>query len=352
MAPPKRSCSVSDASVCNSCKKPTSSDLKCELCETSYHPACAVRVKGLKIVGFNIFRCPGCVEPNVADTLNEHEQLKKSHVLLEHTNNTLNQVILKLMESQDSLNEELIKINRRLNVLTSEISVDRYTDCPISISTEANATVNKHTNTFEQNGTSINIVRKRQNSNTSTGQTFNNVPHLGYPNAVLTEPNFSSSINNNNVANAHQNNKISDSTLGANEPERASSNDWKTFLRKKRQQRQAGTNMDSGDFVSNKSNAKKKIWLFLSRVKPTITDDVIKSYIANKTKSDVNIEVKQCKVKKENATSNYFMVGVEPELKDLVYDQAFWPRGIMYQRFDFSLGRNFLAPHQALQTQT
>lgn len=108
--------------------------------------------------------------------------------------------------------------------------------------------------------------------------------------------------------------------------------------------------MDSGDIESNKSNAKKKIWLFLSRVKRTIKNDVIKSYIANKTTPDTNIEVKQCKVKRENATSNYFMVGVNPELKDLVYDQAFWPMGIMYQRFDFSLGRNFLAPHEALQT--
>lgn len=132
---------------------------------------------------------------NFADTLNKNEQLKKSYVLLEHTNNTLNQVILKLMESQDRLNEEVIKINRRLNLLISEFSVGyRYTDCPISISTEANATVNKHTNRIEPNGTTTNIIQNRQNSNTSTvstGQTFNNVLHSGYLNAVLAELDFS-----------------------------------------------------------------------------------------------------------------------------------------------------------------
>nr|CAI5829153.1 unnamed protein product [Callosobruchus analis] len=35
------------------------------------------------------------------------------------------------------------------------------------------------------------------------------------------------------------------------------------------------------------------------------------------------------------------MVGVDPNLKDTVYDTNFWPCGIMFSRFNFGLGKNF-----------
>ncbi|CAH2004952.1 unnamed protein product [Acanthoscelides obtectus] len=36
------------------------------------------------------------------------------------------------------------------------------------------------------------------------------------------------------------------------------------------------------------------------------------------------------------------MVGVNPELKDKIYNTAFWPKGVAFGRFNFGLGRNFL----------
>nr|CAI5830812.1 unnamed protein product [Callosobruchus analis] len=36
------------------------------------------------------------------------------------------------------------------------------------------------------------------------------------------------------------------------------------------------------------------------------------------------------------------MVGLDPNLKETVYDTSFWPRGVLFSRFNFGLGRNFL----------
>nr|CAI5836358.1 unnamed protein product [Callosobruchus analis] len=36
------------------------------------------------------------------------------------------------------------------------------------------------------------------------------------------------------------------------------------------------------------------------------------------------------------------MVGVEVNLQDVVYSETFWQSGVSFQRFYFSLGRNFL----------
>jgi len=36
------------------------------------------------------------------------------------------------------------------------------------------------------------------------------------------------------------------------------------------------------------------------------------------------------------------MVGLKTELKNLAYDENFWPAGVAFSRFNFTLGRRFL----------
>ena len=114
---------------------------------------------------------------------------------------------------------------------------------------------------------------------------------------------------------------------------------------KKKAERKKGSREEPGDFASAKPvNSDKKIWLFLSKIKATVTENIIKHYITSQTGANANeVEVKFCEVKKPNDQHKSFMIGVKPDLRELVYGEKFWPAGITFQRFDFALGRNFLA---------
>lgn len=45
------------------------------------------------------------------------------------------------------------------------------------------------------------------------------------------------------------------------------------------------------------------------------------------------------------------MIGVEPQLLQQVYDPNFWPRKVIFSRFDFRLGKRFLDQPQHKQGQ-
>lgn len=100
---------------------------------------------------------------------------------------------------------------------------------------------------------------------------------------------------------------------------------------------------NSGDFqAARKDSQNNKIWLFISKVKNTVTEDTVRNYIMKQTKSSLeDIHVKLC-IPKHEIAKRRFMIGVNPEYKDLVYSTEFWPRGVAFERFNFGLGRNFL----------
>lgn len=132
-------------------------------------------------------------------------------------------------------------------------------------------------------------------------------------------------------------------------------NNWKIRLQRNKANRKVGTKIPDGDLEASKpQNAPKRIWLFVSGIKLSITEKNVMDYIrknANNVHED-EIEVKLCEVKNSNKSHQSFMVGVNPNLKELVYAENFWPAGISFQRFNFSLGRNFLGKNQQKPLQT
>lgn len=103
-------------------------------------------------------------------------------------------------------------------------------------------------------------------------------------------------------------------------------------------------NNDSDDssnfFVGQSEKKNKKVWLFLSRIKDHVSEDMIKEYI--KRKSDLNDE----DVTVKHIPTNYdvkrkdckcFQVGVKFELKDIVYQSDYWPARVAFTRFKFNL---------------
>lgn len=87
----------------------------------------------------------------------------------------------------------------------------------------------------------------------------------------------------------------------------------------------------------------KKIWIFVSKVKSDVTEEIIRNYIVRNGKTTADeISVKKCVPKVVKSQKGYFMVGVSPTLKETIYKPEFWPKGVAFQRFNFAMGRNFL----------
>lgn len=99
-----------------------------------------------------------------------------------------------------------------------------------------------------------------------------------------------------------------------------------------------------GNFEASnyKPPEQKKIWLFISKTKSTVTEEIVQTYIASKgkvNKEDVKVKLLQTKVTRKN---NCFLIGVPFSLKEAVYSDDFWPQGVQYERFNFRIGKHFL----------
>lgn len=111
--------SSSESSVDNNCKncaRPVKSEVKCVKCGSLYHPSCVVRVKGVKVVGYNELLCNGC---NVVDD-EEKCSLEEKYDHLTRENDLLNNLLLQLMDNNGLLRENSYLLEEKLMSLTSE----------------------------------------------------------------------------------------------------------------------------------------------------------------------------------------------------------------------------------------
>lgn len=98
----------------------------------------------------------------------------------------------------------------------------------------------------------------------------------------------------------------------------------------------SGENAFSGRDASN-----KKAWLFVSRVKDTVTEEIVRKYIASKTNAAAEeLVVKQISTTYQRKDSKCFQIGIKFGLKDLLYTQEFWPSGVAFRRYRFDLNEN------------
>ncbi|CAH0553842.1 unnamed protein product [Brassicogethes aeneus] len=89
-----------------------------------------------------------------------------------------------------------------------------------------------------------------------------------------------------------------------------------------------------GTSFTGRLNTDKKAWLFISRVKDSVSDDDIKKHISSKTKcNESDIVVKCINTKYEKKDSKCFQVGVNFALKDQLYETNFWPVGVAFRRY-------------------
>lgn len=97
----------------------------------------------------------------------------------------------------------------------------------------------------------------------------------------------------------------------------------------------------------------RKLWLFISRTKSTVDENIVRDYIARKgNEKPGNISVKLLQTRTKAKDNNCFLVGVPLNMRETIYMQEFWPRGIQFQRFNFKLGQHFLNPNTEVPLNT
>ena len=93
-------------------------------------------------------------------------------------------------------------------------------------------------------------------------------------------------------------------------------------------------------FCGKPESTDKKVWLFVSRVKDTVTEDNIKTYIQKKTNladNDVTVVKFPTKYDSIRKDCKCFKVGIKFDLKDKVYENDFWPSRVAFSRFKFDI---------------
>lgn len=94
----------------------------------------------------------------------------------------------------------------------------------------------------------------------------------------------------------------------------------------------------------------KKIWLFITKIRDHVTEEIVEKYIANKTgKTSDTIEVKLLQTKNDKPNNKSFIVGVSLDLKEDIYKEKFWPVGVTYSRFNFARGKHLLNKKENFQ---
>ena len=125
------------------------------------------------------------------------------------------------------------------------------------------------------------------------------------------------------------------------EPSRNRNNEGFREVRKRRRQPKIGSGDGDDNFPGRNDKPDKKIWLFISKVSDSITEDNIKHYIETRTNTN-NVYIKKLPTDNAGKNNQSFMVGVDPQLQVEVYEPSFWPKKVRFDRFNFRLGRRFL----------
>lgn len=94
----------------------------------------------------------------------------------------------------------------------------------------------------------------------------------------------------------------------------------------------------------NPAAGKDKFWLYLSRIRPDTTNDVISAIVKECLAITMDPEVVKL-VPRGKDTSNFsfisFKIGLDPELKNTALDPSTWPEGILFREFEDYGSSNF-----------
>lgn len=100
-------------------------------------------------------------------------------------------------------------------------------------------------------------------------------------------------------------------------------------MTKKKRKNNYGTGSVQDDF----SAADRKFWMYIGNVKNTVSKENIVSFLDSKEEAHINTF--ECEELKTLGKNKSFKVGVTADLKNKVFENEFWPKGIIYRPYKF-----------------
>lgn len=305
MAESEGEASVEAKKSCKYCKKTVTVGQNCRICDVTYHHSCAQRVK---------MCCNHSLQekftPENSNTHSSEETfLREENVLLRQIikdktsiikdketlitllNNKINNLEEKLRLTEE---KQKTQVNKSIN--TVQISV-KNTDVK-----KADKIPIKQNN--EQKQVNLEELRNKQTDIMEQIINLNNDTYVDCPQE-----------NEGTYQKVNHRKKIKKPRLQIGEAEISKEDEINGFV--------------------GRDKTEKKIWLFLSRVKDHVTEEIVKNYLENKTSSTNDIYVKEIDTFRKLKDNRCFKVGLNFILKEQAYTTSFWPKGVAVYRFNF-----------------
>ncbi|KAK9886029.1 hypothetical protein WA026_014815 [Henosepilachna vigintioctopunctata] len=105
---------------------------------------------------------------------------------------------------------------------------------------------------------------------------------------------------------------------------------------------QTTANNEINTAFQGRNNGNKKVWLFLSRIKTGVTEEIIKTYLNEKLELSAQETpiVKKINTFHKMEDNECFQIGLDIKYRDQVYECTFWPSGVAFARFKFNYDNN------------
>lgn len=328
MAPPELDAgeSNSKSKICKKCKNTVVNDQKCIVCNSSFHRSCAKNSSSVKIIDTEKVLC--CDDL----TLTNGSELDGSEIQFTDTLKNLStdgkidiNIFNYIVMQKNALIRQLLET---VEILKHQIGIHKKID-ETSINNKEN--------------------KKKLKSDSSQRPDVNISPKISLESNVARPQKNREYLENKNVSE----NRVKQALWEANTKlkcdeyinltNKTDDNNGKeeTFTKVVHRRRKLGEGNGQLGFHGKQENANKKIWLFISKIPDSVSETNIKEYIETKAET-ADVCVKSLPTRNQRKNNQSFMVGVSPNLKEEIYDAKFWPKNVLYERFNFKIGHRFL----------
>lgn len=354
--------------VCDSCKRPVKTELKCDMCPRQYHPACLVRLRGAKTLGIGQVSCPFCAAKMVDD-------VTKDALLRE--NEVLNRLVLTMMENHDLLNNRIVDIEAKNRDLLEEIRVLKencnvnkppalpLTPVPLTLgarrpgqSADSDSQLT-HSVNYRDEESGVHNLQKPSNSINNKNKNKQNQQIVdSYCNERKSSSSTEDCASGHLITNSQVDRAVNRAMAQTILPKyiHHNSKGYSPTLKDKKGLVNKGSAPNSGSAFRGVPGKK---WLFLGRVDCGADRRIVFEHIKEKAKipNDSLLVVEELPSK---ANSKSFKVGICESFYDTLNDSSFWPSNIIFRPFMFrntrktnppnseTNPRNFQVPHLTL----
>lgn len=362
---------------CEYCEKKVINKVKCMSCGAVFHKSCYSRKKCCnkqdisKDIQVNI-----TYDDNDAGNTNENpmESLKYENKLLNElnselklTNNLLKEKILTLEEKLNCLKSSMVKTSENLatskeernsefmkNLIQEEVQSyfrklkNNESHCDIMnvnahyILGNSNKEIQKtptssrkNKNKKDQQKTSNQLSKQQAQKNVNLTDMEEKQRQIMQGIINLEEKNEQTLLNNNNKSSPlPTTNTLLEIKLNEAE-EKNTAPMYSDILKSRKTKAITAIQIGDGSTDVGFEGVQKRIWIFLSRVKPQVTAEIISKYLNNKPNmKDRTVIVEELQLKRTRTKA--FKVGLDYALKDDAYNPKFWPKGVGFCRYTFS----------------